>query len=123
MNGSASTLSFILTSVGLNAAAQILLRIGARSGIVTEGRGLVAIAFDVLTRPAVVAGLVCYGLSVIAWIYVLSRAQASYAYPFLGLGFVVVALAGWLLLGETPTPRRIAATALIVTGVVLLAQS
>jgi len=122
MNNSAANLSLILTTVGLNAVAQILLRLGARSGIATE-RGLAAIAFDVFSRPAIVVGLACYGLSFISWVYVLSRAEASFAYPFLGLGFVVVAFAAWLFLGEVPSPRRIAATALIVAGVVLLAQS
>jgi drug/metabolite transporter (DMT)-like permease len=123
MNGSASTLSFILASVTLNASAQIMLRMGARSGIATGDRALAAIALDVLARPAVLAGLACYGLSVVTWIYVLSRAQASFAYPFLGLGFIIVALAGWLVLGEIPSPRRVVATVLIVTGVVLLARS
>lgn len=123
MNIMSSTLAFILASVTLNASAQILLRMGARTGIEAGNRGLAAIALDVLARPMVLAGLACYGLSVITWIYVLSRAEASYAYPFLGLGFVLVALAGWLVLGEIPSFRRIAATMLIVTGVVLLARS
>lgn len=123
MNASLSTLSFILASVVLNAAAQILLRLGARSGIALGGRAMADVAFDVLTRPSVLAGLACYGLSVVTWVYVLSRAEASYAYPFLGLGFVIVALAGWIFLGEMPSPQRLAATALIVVGVVLLARS
>jgi drug/metabolite transporter (DMT)-like permease len=123
MNGWLSTLAFILTSVTLNATAQILLRMGARSGIDTADRTVTSIALDVLGRPAILFGLACYGLSVVAWIYVLSRAEASFAYPFLGLGFVIVAVAGWFILGEVPSPRRIAGTVLIVTGVVLLARS
>jgi len=59
----------------------------------------------------------------VLWIYVLSRAEASYAYPFLGLGFVVVALAGWLLLGESLSIQRVGAIALIVAGVALLART
>jgi multidrug transporter EmrE-like cation transporter len=123
MNGWPSTLALILASVTLNASAQILLRLGARSGIDVGDRGVAAVVLDVLGRPAVLAGLACYGLSVVTWITVLSRAEASFAYPFLGLGFVLVALAGWLVLGEVPTPSRLAATALIVSGVVLLARS
>jgi multidrug transporter EmrE-like cation transporter len=69
------------------------------------------------------AGLVCYGVSVVLWIWVLSRAEVSFAYPFLGLGFVLVALVGWAFLGETLSVQKLAATGLIVIGVVLMAIS
>jgi multidrug transporter EmrE-like cation transporter len=116
-------LVLILVSVLLNASAQIFLRLSARSGFASGGEGPVALVFDLLTRPALIGGLACYGLSILLWIYVLSRAEASYAYPFLGLGFVVVALAGWLLLGETMSIQRFGATALIVVGVAWLART
>jgi drug/metabolite transporter (DMT)-like permease len=78
---------------------------------------------DLATRPALLGGLACYGLSVLLWIYVLSRAEASYAYPFLGLGFVLVAVAGWLLLGEDLSPQRLGATLVIMAGVAWLART
>jgi hypothetical protein len=84
-------LVLILLSVALNASAQIFLRLSARGGIGAAGEGIVAFAIDLVTRPALIGGLACYGFSLLLWIYVLSRAEASYAYPFLGLGFVVVA--------------------------------
>jgi multidrug transporter EmrE-like cation transporter len=80
-------------------------------------------ALEVAFRPAVLAGLVCYGVSVVLWIWVLSRAEVSFAYPFLGLGFVLVALVGWAFLGETLSVQKLAATGLIVIGVVLMAIS
>jgi len=116
-------LVLILVSVALNASAQIFLRLSARGGLGVAGDGLLAMLVDLATRPALIGGLGCYGFSVLLWIYVLSRAEASYAYPFLGLGFVIVALAGWLLLGEAMSPARFAATAVIVLGVVWLART
>ena len=116
-------LALILASVALNASAQIFLRLSARSGIGVADAGPWAILLDLATRPALVGGLVCYGFSVLLWIYVLSRAEASYAYPFLGLGFVIVALAGWLLLGEAMSLQRGLATVVIVFGVMWLART
>ncbi len=115
----AATLALILVSVSLNAAAQIFLRLAARDGVAFGARA----AFDVLLRPALLAGLACYALSLLTWIAVLSRAEASFAYPFLGLGFVMVAVAGAALLGEAVSWQRVAAIALIVAGVVVLARS
>lgn len=113
----------ILTAVALNAGAQLLLRLGARSGITAAGRTIPQVVLDVALRPPIIVGLLRYGLSVLVWIWVLSRAEASFAYPFLGLGLVLVMLAGHLWLGEALSTGRVIATALITTGVIVMARS
>lgn len=118
----AATIGPILASVGLNALAQILLRIGARAAAPSGDRALAGIA-GLAFEPAVLAGLACYGLSVVAWLHVLGRTEVSFAYPFLALGFVLVALAGWQFLGEPMPPARVAGIAIILAGLVVLARS
>lgn len=123
MTGRAVPLGLILASVALNASAQVLLRLGARQGFdLSDGTLVDRIAATAL-RPPILAGLACYGLSLPTWIVVPSRTEASFADPFLGLGFVLVALAGSAPLGETMSPHRIGAAAPIVAGVVLLSGS
>lgn len=122
MSGRAGLLALIVASVSLNAAAQIFLRLAARGGV-SLGDTPLQNAFAIALRPGIIGGLACYGLSLLLWIYVLSRAEASFAYPFLGLGFVFVALASYVVLGETLTARRLLATGLIVAGVAVLAGS
>lgn len=119
----ASLIPFILLAVALNAAAQIFLRLGARSAPLFDGDNPAWAWAMVLLRPGVAAGLLCYGVSLVVWIFVLSRAEASFAYPFLGLGFVLVALASWQILGEPLTLQRVAGTALVTLGVLVLAGS
>ncbi|MCS0503614.1 EamA family transporter [Ancylobacter mangrovi] len=111
----------ILASVALNALAQILLRLGARAGAAAEPgpAGLLALAF----QPSVLGGLACYAMSLLLWLYVLGRVEVSFAYPFLALGFVLVALAGWQWLGETMPPARMAGIGIILAGVLVLARS
>ena len=114
-------IALILMSVGLNASAQIFLRLGAK-GAFTAATGIMGVVETVFRLP-ILAGLACYGLSLVTWIFVLSRAEASYAYPFLGLGFVLVAAIGWAFLGENVTPQRLVAILMIAGGVVLLAST
>lgn len=76
---------------------------------------------DIALRPGIIGGLACYGFSLLLWIYVLSKADASFAYPFLGVGFVIVAVAGFALLGEPMTARKIFGTLIIAAGVIVLA--
>ncbi|MFG1412758.1 EamA family transporter [Xanthobacter sp. VTT E-85241] len=116
-------IAVILLSVALNASAQILLRWGARSGLGFEDGATLTNLLRVLVRPGIFGGLACYAISVAVWVYVLSRVEASFAYPFLGLGFVFVALASWQLLGEPLTPQRLGGTLLVGLGVVVLATS
>ena len=120
MNARIGLLALILLSVGLNAAAQLFLRAAMRGGL-PGGKPPIAMLLDIALRPGIVAGIACYGVSLIMWIVVLSRAEASFAYPFLGLGFVFVALASAILLGESFTARKLLGTLIIAGGVVVMA--
>jgi drug/metabolite transporter (DMT)-like permease len=113
-------LGLIFLSAGLNAAAQLFLRAARRSGIPFD-LPPTALALDAGLRPGVIAGIACYGVSLLLTLYVLSKADASFVYPFLGLGFVIVAVASYLLLGEPMTPRKIAGTLIIAAGIIVLA--
>jgi multidrug transporter EmrE-like cation transporter len=117
----AALVALILSSVGFNALAQILLRLGARAVAASEPRQatVVALAF----QPPVLGGLACYGVSLLLWLYVLGRVEVSFAYPFLALGFVLVAVAGWQWLGEPMPPARVAGIGIILAGVLVLARS
>ena len=116
----------ILSGVGLNAAAQLLLK----SATKPLGQFTVFNA-EVLSSSIVIlfrslpfwTGMVCYGASLCVWLAALSKAPVSTAYPMLSLGYVVVAAVsvGWL--GESMTPAKIAGIALICLGVVLLTRS
>lgn len=115
--------ALILVSVSTNAIAQLLLRWAAREGLVSPEGWSLATLFELLLRPGIIGGLACYALSVVVWVTVLSRAEVSFAYPFLGLGFVFVTFASAFLLGETISTQRLAGTALIALGVAVLARS
>lgn len=116
----------ILAGVGLNAAAQLLLK--------TATRSLAGVsAFNLQTLPGIVGslagslsfwgGMLCYGLSVCVWIAALTKAPVSTAYPMLSLGYVVVAVAAVAWLGESVTLGKIIGIALICLGVVLVSRN
>jgi drug/metabolite transporter (DMT)-like permease len=115
----------ILTSVSLNAAAQVLMRTGMlKVGNIT---GAVSALFKAL--PSMIGNgflwlsLFCYGVSIIMWMVVLSGVEVSFAYPFLSIGYILSAVVGYFLLGESVTPVRIAGIAVICIGVILIARS
>jgi multidrug transporter EmrE-like cation transporter len=114
----------ILAGVVLNALGQLLLKAGTNA----VGRfefvpdNIVPVATRVASEPHIMAGVLCYGVSLIVWIMGLSRVEVSVAYPLLSLGYVINAAAAWYLFGEAMTPARIAGIGFIVVGVCFIAR-
>lgn len=117
--------ALILTGVLLNACAQLLLKAGTNAigHIEFSGGGLWAVAPKLIFEPHILAGLVCYAISVVVWIGALSRTPVSIAYPMLSIGYIVNALAAWYLFSEVLNPMRITGIAVIIVGVVLITRS
>lgn len=116
----------VLLSVGLSAAAQILLKLGVSSPSVRAGLAA-GVGFDlaaaVATSPLLLLGFASFGLSALVWISVLARLDVSQAYPCVALGILITSLAGHLLLGEMLSPLRLAGMATILLGVVITGLS
>jgi multidrug transporter EmrE-like cation transporter len=120
------TWTLILTGVGLNAAAQLLLKVATRPlahfsefSADTLGSSLV-ILFKSLPFWT---GMVCYAASLCVWLAALSKAPVSTAYPMLSLGYVVVAAVSVMWLGESMAPAKVLGIALICAGVILLSRN
>jgi multidrug transporter EmrE-like cation transporter len=120
------TWALILTGVGLNAAAQLLLKLSTRPLAHFSG-----FSADTLGGAAVIlfkslpfwGGMICYGVSVCVWLAALSKAPVSTAYPMLSLGYVVVAAVSVLWLGESMGFAKVLGIVLICAGVILVSRS
>jgi len=117
------TILVILLSVVLNAAAQLLIRVSVRDGIAISSSDTVHDLLALVFRPTLLAATSCFVLSLVSWVYVLSRAETSFAYPFLSLGFVMVAVIGHFFLDEAISAQRMAALLLIMSGILVLSRS
>jgi multidrug transporter EmrE-like cation transporter len=115
----------ILSGVLLNAAAQLALKKGmADIGQFTFSmENIWPVFIKVGANPFILAGLLCYVISVLIWLLVLSRVDVSYAYPLLSVGYIVTALAGWLFFQEDLTIWRWGGIVVICAGVWLITRS
>jgi len=107
-------IALILGSVGVSTVAHVFLKMGA--GRIGEG---VASWFNAW----LLGGAAAHGLALVLWVFALSRAPLSYAYPFIALGFVATNLVAAHALGETVAPERWIGVALICAGVVIVART
>lgn len=121
-----STFAFIISGVLLNAFAQLCLKAGTNrlgGAIHLTADNWFATGLKVATQLPILAGLACYGISLVVWIIGLSRTDVTIAYPMLSLGYVVSAFGAWMFLGEVISLQRLAAIGVIMVGVALLARS
>jgi multidrug transporter EmrE-like cation transporter len=118
-------LPLILLGVLLNAAAQLFLKEGMRRIGHFEfiWANAVPIALQVSMNVFVLAGLLCYVVSVGVWLLVLSRVAVSYAYPLLSVGYIVNAVAGYYLFQENLSLTRITGVLIICVGVYFVTKS
>ena len=116
---------FILFTVMTNAAAQLMLKYGMLSlgPISFSAETMIQRIFQIVFNPWVFAGLLTFVISMASHLYVLSKVDLSFAYPFLSLAYVGVALLAWLLFKEELGAYKIAGIAFICIGTVLIAQS
>ena len=73
-----------------------------------------------LLRPWIVSALAATFLSGLCWMVALSKFDLSYAFPFTGLGFIVMFAAGALLFGEQVSYAKLAGTLMVLAGLAML---
>lgn len=101
--------------VVLNSLGQLLIKIGSLE--IKQGAGLPSL----LMNAKLITGIGLFGFSFLTWIYILTKSNLSYAFPFaVGLGYVAVILLSVLVLRETVSTLQWIGIMLVGTGVVLM---
>jgi drug/metabolite transporter (DMT)-like permease len=118
-------LALILVTVLMSAVGQLALKFAVEKANFREAveGGFMSAAAAAVGSPFFWGALAIYGVSVALWLWVLSRAELSVAYPFVSLGFVVTLGFAAIFLNETVTTLKLVGTLLIVAGCYMVARS
>ena len=119
-----TNLIFIISSVLLNALAQILLKSGMKNfSDIDLKNNIIQTTLSISLNPYIITGFISYGISIILWLWVLSKVDVSLAYPFQALGYIIVTILAWLIFQENINLTRIIALMFITIGLIILAFS
>lgn len=118
-------LTLILLDVALNVTGQLSLKYGMSKfgNFPLSITALPPVFLRAATNVNVLLGLLCYGLGFMVWLIVLAKADVSYAYPMISLGYVFTAILARMLLGESVSAIRMAGILVTCLGVFLIARS
>ncbi len=103
-------------AVGI-ATGQLMFKTGA--DLLTRNGGVIVSQAGAI----VLAAFALYGVTTLAWIWVLRHSDLGKIYPVMALAFVLVPVASHYLFGEQFSWRYAIGCALIVVGVVLTSQA
>lgn len=120
-----SSILLILFSISIAVAGQILLKIGINRIGIVDFSGLEALKqlfFGVIKSPLVISGLFLYVISAAIWLVVLSAVDLSFAYPFIGLTYVMVLILSRFILKEDVNLIRWAGALIITIGVIVISR-
>ncbi|AUG42326.1 4-amino-4-deoxy-L-arabinose-phospho-UDP flippase [Pseudomonas chlororaphis] len=102
----------ILCVVGI-ATGQILFKLSAegmhRAGNVFDKRSLIVLFF----------ALALYGVTTLAWVWVLQKIELGRAYPLMALAFVLVPIGSYFIFAERFNMYYIVGVAVIMLGILL----
>ncbi len=100
----------------LNSFGQLLIKLGTQ-----EIGSLETVGLQSWLNMKLITGIALFGMSFLTWIYILSKSNLSYAFPFaVGLGYVTVILLAMLFLKETPSYLQASGMTLVGIGIILM---
>jgi len=117
-------LILILISILLGVFGQLSLKQGVKNLGTLEVKDFLSHRiFELMREKFVIVGIVMYAAATLLWLVILSKAELSFAYPMLAIGYVLIAIFSKILFNENVTTLRFLAIVLISTGIFLLLKS
>jgi multidrug transporter EmrE-like cation transporter len=121
MSENIRAIPFIVVAVSLGVVGQVLMKHGMNQYRLNPPPGasgqFIKDLRYIFLNLWVLSGFASYGISTIIWLYVLTRAELSFAYPFISISYIAVILIGPWLFREAIDIWKVLAIVLIILGV------
>lgn len=117
--------SWLLISVAVIGAStgQLMLKHGVQHATARARGSHGSLVVAAATTPWVLAGLLVFAVSAMAWLGVLSRVPLHIAYPFNAISYIVILVASVLVLHEHASLLTWAGSLLVVSGLIIVVLS
>jgi len=118
-------LILVLICVTIGVFGQLFMKTGMDSIVKSMGSVNLKDLFSpkittIVFQKYVFIGIVLYIFASIIWLAVLSKAELSFAYPLIGIGYIFTSIFAWFFFKENLTLIRFLGILLICSGVYLI---
>lgn len=119
---------FVFVSIAFTVSSQLLIK--WRLGVIYPGltvpedflNKMFYLFVQVILDPVIIFCLFCSFMSGVAWMAAMTKLPISVAYPLTSLGYVLVLVLSFLLLGESFNFYKLAGVVLIMAGIAVSSQ-
>lgn len=115
---------YILSTIVFTIYSQLVMRWQvAKAGPLPDDLMVkVGYIVNLLINPWVMSGIAATFLAGVSWMLAMTKFEISYAYPFVSLNYVLILAAGFLLFQESISATKLAGSALVILGIIILAK-
>lgn len=117
--------SFIFMCIVFTVTSQLLMRwrVGAAGALPPATADRVSFVVGLLLTPWIWLAIACTFFAGVSWMLALTRFDLSYAFPFTGVSFLVMLLAGAFMFHEHVNVARTIGTLLVMVGLIVVVRS
>ncbi|MEN9649278.1 MAG: hypothetical protein RL094_245 [Candidatus Parcubacteria bacterium] len=108
---------YLIVAFILNGTANVLLKLGAKKGLVLHGFSLQTISANALF----LLGFICFGLNALFYFLALRTLPITVAYPIMvGMSLLIINTFAYVSLGETITTMQMVGYALLIVAITMI---
>lgn len=117
--------SYIAGTIIFTVYSQLIMRwqVSSAGALPTDFMGKVQFVAHLFLNPWVLSGLFATLFSGISWMLAMSRFEISYAFPWVGLNFVLMLVFGVLIFNESFNMAKVLGTLLVVAGLIVITRN
>ncbi len=117
--------AYIAATLAFTVFGQLVLKwqMGSAGQMPTGGMDKLQFLLLQFLNPWILTGLLAALAASVAWMAAMTRLDLSYAYPFMGLAFVIVMPFSVALFGEVLTVQKVVGTLLVVLGLIVMSRA
>ena len=115
---------YIFATIFFTVYSQLVMRneVVKAGSLPPDVLGKMSFVANLFLNPWVLSSILATLLAGISWMLTMSRFEISYAYPWIGLNFVLMLLLGGVLFGESISASKVIGTLLVVAGILVIAR-
>lgn len=116
--------TFILLTVLFTVYSQLIMRwqVSEAGPLPVDTHGKISYVLNLLVNPWVLSGIVATFFAGVSWMLAMTKFEISYAYPFVSLNYILVLVAGFFLFNEAISATKLAGSALVILGIIVIAK-
>jgi len=116
---------YIIGTIVFTVYSQLIMRwqVSLAGALPVDLMGKVCFVAHLFLNPWVISSILATLFAGISWMLAMSRFEISYAYPWIGLNFLLMLFFGVLLFDELFSFGKFIGTALVVAGIIVISRS